>query len=174
MVDQVTAFEADVTQAPSQVPSVSSKPSGQPSRAPLSDPSYEPSKRPSSSMSPSSRPTTRRPSPEQTTLQPSPIPSFHPSSSQPTAFPSGGLSQMPSLNSPDTLSSTPSVDCPVVLNACLNGGFRAPSTCECLCLSPHCPDAATGQCTDTICPATYHENLFDDQPEPWFKFGASC
>ena len=125
-------------------------------------------------MSPFNSPSVRQPSPKQTTLQPSPIPSFHPSSSQPTAFPSGGLSQMPSLNSPDTLSSTPSVDCPVVLNACLNGGFRAPSTCECLCLSPHCPDAATGQCTDTICPATYHENLFDDQPEPWFKFGASC
>jgi len=167
-VDQVTAFEADVTQAPSQVPSVSSKPSGQPSRAPLSDPSYEPSKRPSSSMSPSSRPTTRRPSPEQTTLQPSPIPSFHPSSSQPTAFPSGDLSQVPSLTS------TPSADCPLVLDECLNGGLRAPSTCECLCLSPHCPDAASGQCTETICPATYHETFFDDQPEPWFKFGASC
>eukprot|EP00571_Detonula_confervacea_P017647 CAMPEP_0172312770 /NCGR_PEP_ID=MMETSP1058-20130122/18549_1 /TAXON_ID=83371 /ORGANISM="Detonula confervacea, Strain CCMP 353" /LENGTH=2999 /DNA_ID=CAMNT_0013026315 /DNA_START=101 /DNA_END=9097 /DNA_ORIENTATION=+ len=115
-------------------------------------------------------------------------PSLFPStSSQPSMQPSMLPTLAPSLNpslipTPPAPSSKPSVapsgrptrDCPIVINECFNGGMWSTYTCECLCLSPHCPDAEDGQCTETSCPANYHESLFDDQPAPWFQFGASC
>lgn len=43
-----------------------------------------------------------------------------------------------------------------------------------MCASPHCPDSSTGLCTETNCPNNYYETLFDNHPEPWFNYGASC
>ena len=162
--DQVTSFEADLTDAPSQFPSLSSKPSSQPSTSPSGLPSQHPSTSiipsllPSISYEPSSKPST---SPERT-------PSFEPSISLSPTPPAP--SSKPSIAS----SSRPSRDCPIVLDECFYGGMWSPFTCECLCLSPYCPDADSGRCAKTSCDANYHETLFDDLPAPWFKYGSSC
>ena len=90
---------------------------------------------------------------------------------EPTPFPSASPSVAPS--------GRPSRYCPNVVDRCLNGGFFSPYTCQCLCLSPYCPDTLNAdpdkrQCTKTTCDADYHDTLFDDLPAPWFSFGSSC
>lgn len=61
-----------------------------------------------------------------------------------------------------------------MIEECLNGGMWSPYTCECLCVSPYCPND-DGVCRKTNgCPVNYYDTLFDDQPAPWFEYGSSC
>jgi uncharacterized protein (DUF1501 family) len=145
--ENVTGMEALVTKAPSLTPSVSSQPSGQPSGTPSDQPTETPSR--------SNVPTEREPSFEPST-------SISPTPPAPSAKPSAAPS------------SSPTKDCPNVIDDCLNGGMYSMYTCECICLSPFCPHADTGTCSENSCASDYHETVFDDQPAPWFKFGSSC
>jgi len=175
---QLYKMEAIVTESPSGQPSSSSLPSSSPSFSPSesSGPSvsFPPSPKPSATPSISAIPT------DVSSLSPSessgPSVSFPPSPN-PSAIPSITVSPTPPFPSskPSVApSSRPSRDCPNVLDECFNGGMWSPFTCECLCPSPHCPDANSGWCTETACPADYHETFLEGQEDPWFEFGSSC
>ena len=178
-VEEVTSVEAIVTQAPSLAPSESGAPSGQPSGSPSGSPSITGSEAPSIEPTPVTQAPSLAPSESGAPSgQPSGSPSGSPSitgseapSIEPTPFPSASPSVAPS--------GRPSRYCPNVVDRCLNGGFFSPYTCQCLCLSPYCPDTSNAdpdkrQCTKTTCDADYHDTLFDDLPAPWFSFGSSC